>query len=178
MVGCSRPPLLQVLTEYPGATDSVNGDDLVWNAAHETGFLVITFDTATRKRREILANPRLATLHGMHHEELLSRMAGRDLPLPATPLDGLLAALFITVRDAFSTGAPAELYGRMSSGSRGLLFCSRSVAAFDANGRLAEVPPPFPRRVAQRKRSAEHTEEILLNTFFNFVWNVHYNTRS
>jgi hypothetical protein len=138
MMGGSRPAALLVQTQ---GQDAVNGDELVWNAAHDTGFLVIIFDTATRRRREIIANPRLGALHGMHHEELLSRMASRDIPLPATPLDGLLATLFITVRDAFSTGAPAELYGRMCSGSRGILFCSRSVAAFDASGRLAEVAP-------------------------------------
>jgi hypothetical protein len=119
----------------------------LWDMDTNVGFVSISFDAISGRRRQVLANPCMAKMLGMHNEEYLARTANRDLAFPYTALDSLCLFLFISVRDSFPSSTPRELYARMQSrvGStrRGMLVISRGLTVFNDLTQSSEVLCPF-----------------------------------
>ena len=108
----------------------------------DVGFLSIIFDPLSRRRQQLHANPRMADLFGMHHEEFLARTASGDLPLPFTDLDSVLIVIYMATFDLVcGAGKPREVFVRLRSG-RGRSAHGRLVSAFgiaDGGERTREV---------------------------------------
>jgi hypothetical protein len=119
----------------------------LWDMDTNVGFVSISFDAISGRRRQVLANPCMAKMLGMHNEEYLARTANRDLAFPYTALDSLCLFLFISVRESFTSSTPRELYARMQSrvGStrRGMLVISRGLTVFNDLTQSSEVLLPF-----------------------------------
>lgn len=140
------------LASSPFGASWMAGSEHIWDMSTDVGFATVAFDPASLSRRRLIANPRIADILGMHHEEYLARTASRDLPLPCTEIDSLLLFLFMTVRDIFIKASPREVYLRAWTGAgaarRGLLVHICSITAF-RDGQPSEVFPP-PRCAAPR----------------------------
>ncbi len=120
----------------------MNGSEYIWDMSTDVGFITISFDSASRSRRRLLANPRIADIFGMHHEEYLARTASGDLALPCTEIDSLLIFLFMTVRDVFIASSPRHVFVRAWTGAgaarRGFLVHICTVTA-SCDGKPSEV---------------------------------------
>jgi hypothetical protein len=129
---------------FPGAADlGVAVDSELWEGELQVGFLTARYDGATQRRLSVAVNARLASLCGLHREELAARFAARDVPLPLLELD-YLAML------AHELGAGASewhsRYVRMGVGAedgarepKGLLMHMVTIKHFDALGRIVQV---------------------------------------
>jgi hypothetical protein len=129
---------------------STDDSEHAWAMSEQVGVLSMVAPPGSQQRRTIFANPRQASLAGMHLEEFLARSAARDLPAPLTELDALLVLLFRIVRDAFGVGQ-YESFLRVRRGRRGLgagclLVCLRTVVVLGEGGEVREVisPPTCP----------------------------------
>ena len=114
-------------------------DLAAWEADAAHGYESVCFDPATQECVAAAANPRAAELHGMRREELLWRLARRDVPLPLAPLDALRALLHAVARGAEPR---ATLYYRalLRGGRAAALVCATSVKTLHANGLVRQVP--------------------------------------
>ena len=143
-VQCSKniAASLTVTISCPTAP-SLDEGELINDTETSIGFVSISFDSVSGKRRQVLANSYMAILLGMHNEEYLARTANRDLAFPYTALDSLCLFLYISVRDSFPTSSPRELYTRMQSrvGSarRGILVVSRGITVVNHLTQSSEV---------------------------------------
>jgi hypothetical protein len=127
-----------------------------WEHDSVHAFLELLFDPKTQARVGAAANTRTASLLGMSHAELLTRLEKCDVPLPLGPLDAI--ALFLhalgAARDAVticycrlspSAGlhSAESLLPRESPGAwpppPAVLVCSTTVKDFDAFGRVHKV---------------------------------------
>ena len=135
--------LKAVDNNFTASNSHMDGSESMWDINIDVGFVSISFDTVSGKRRRVLANPRMAQLLGMHNEEYLARTANRDLPFPYTALDSLLIFLYTSVRDSFPSSTPRELYARMHSGvgasRRGMLAVSRGLTVVNSSAQTSEV---------------------------------------
>ena len=59
-----------------------------------------------------------------------------------TELDGLIAFLYLSIRDPFADGSPNEVYVRARGGRGPVLVCIRTVVVLNEAGQLSEVPNP------------------------------------
>jgi hypothetical protein len=119
--------------------DAGGEEDLAaWEADAAHGYESATFDAATQECVAAAANSRAAELHGMRREELLRRLARRDVPLPLAPLDALRALLHAVARGAEPR---ATLYYRalLHGGRAAALVCATSVKTHYANGLVRQV---------------------------------------
>jgi hypothetical protein len=61
----------------------------MWQEQNLCGFLSITTDSSTQRRKNVVVNAWLSNVWGMHVEELLARFASHDLHLHFPALDML-----------------------------------------------------------------------------------------
>ena len=119
--------------------DAGGEEDLAaWEADAAHGYESVTFDPATQECVAAAANSRAAQLHGMRREELLWRLARRDVPLPLAPLDALRALLHAVARGAEPR---ATLYYRalLRGGRAAALVCATAVKTLHPNGLVRQV---------------------------------------
>jgi hypothetical protein len=116
-----------------------------WGMETGTASFRTTFDPMIRRRRDIIANARHASMYGMHPEEFQARCASRELPSPFAEEDAVALIIFRTVSDHFRSEASPERFMRLYVGGIGngnaALFSARTSIAVDAFGRISEVRP-------------------------------------
>jgi hypothetical protein len=136
----------------------------LWEAEEEAGFLSVSLDPATGRRRGLAMNRRHAELMGAAGREELLELARRDevgLGMPEADLVACLAHELVTAAEArtelylrVAKGPGAEAAGqgaRRDRGGGGLVHCVK-VKEFDALGRVARVRPPRPSHLSRFAR--------------------------
>lgn len=124
----------------------------------------MAFDPSTQNRKDVFINARMADIYGMHKEELLSRLAGHDLPLPLPDMDFVRVFLYLILRGIAVPGLPRVKYLRMLSGPRErgqcVLVCWCSLSIVGPDDRVTEVLL----RVSHPSESDGHTDSDRLRS--------------
>ena len=116
-----------------------------WDTETGTASFRTTFDPMSRRRRDIIANARHASMYGLHPEEFQARCASRELPFPFAEEDAVALIIYRAVAQQFRSEASSERFMRLYVGGKGRgtarLFSARTSVAVNAFGRISEVRP-------------------------------------
>ena len=110
-----------------------------WEMESEIGYQVITIDPDRQVRRDHRINTRLASMFGMHREEMLSRLANHDLPLHYIEIDAI-SMLTLMVPKVPTPGRKVKYFRMLAGPSRScILVAQYTVTIADSLGRITEV---------------------------------------
>ena len=105
----------------------------------EIGYQVITLDPHRGVRRDHRINSRLASMYGMHREEMLSRLANHDLPLHYLQIDAV-AVLALMIFKHPTPGRRVKYYRvRLGRSRNYMLIAQHTVSVCDDFGRITQV---------------------------------------
>ena len=112
-------------------------DEILWEIDSETGYQVLHLHAESEMRRSMVANTALASMFGMHREELLSRLGCYDLVPPYLEIDSVLVFLYMLLQHP--TPGRRTKYVRMRLAGRCALVRWSTFIITDDCGRVAEV---------------------------------------
>ena len=112
----------------------------------EQGYQIITLDPDRGVRRNHVVSTQLATMFGMHREEMLSRIANFDLPLLHLEVDAIAVLALMMLKPRPVAGRRVN-YFRMSVGRPRsyILVAQYQVSIADEVGRITQVKFHFKR---------------------------------
>jgi hypothetical protein len=128
----------------------------MWLSEMNCGYLRIVLDPVTQHRIHVTANGQLASMLGMHREEMLSRFAYHEVAVAFSDLDFLRFFVFF-LRDLPSGAEPTTCLMRLILGAgptaRAVLVRYDTRIMYDSCGRASEVSvgagPRVPRMSAR-----------------------------
>lgn len=135
--------LLTVSDDYYAANHAaeklLNLTDFEWASDHSIGYQIITLDPDSQVRKDHKINSGLASMFGMHKEEMLSRLANHDLPLHYIDVDAMCMLALMVLKHPVP-GRKVK-YFRMCAGRarRCILVAQYSVVIADDFGRIVQV---------------------------------------
>ena len=134
----------------PDIVENMRCDCGMWQSQRVCAFLQLCYDPDTGERTGVAFNDIQARLFGMQSEELLTRFASHDVPLPFAPQD-LLLLLTDTVLNGCADG---ERFIRII-GSSGLpvLVCVSTNRSYNHAAQLIAVSlDPEEREISRQSR--------------------------
>jgi hypothetical protein len=119
----------------------LNEAEELWEIDCEWGYQVITLDPVRQVRRDHRINSKLASMFGMHREEMLARLANHDLPIYFIEVDAM--SMFVLMILKHPAPGRRVKYFRMCTGSGRfrtvILVAQYTVTIADDQGRIVQV---------------------------------------
>jgi hypothetical protein len=128
-----------LLTGSEPAASEIDDETAMWQAQDTFGYVKLSFDTATQRRRRVVCNAAQAGVVNMHPEELEARFANYDLWIVGSDLD----FVYIFVDDLIQNMADAVQYFRLNSShgetKSGVLVCNARKPTYTSTGQVCEA---------------------------------------